>query len=111
MNKKLLLISYPTLAQVAEQLSMPSESNRFGEYIGQIPNTTIVDSAVRDISEVYQVLLIAPERMERVASDLGRIIIKGITSEGESATVDIDPFCELNTLGTIFVGEQVNPGS
>jgi hypothetical protein len=106
MSKKLLLVSYPSLESVAGQLSMPDDiQDRYGEYIGQRPNT-VIDKATRNVDEVFEVVQIAPEKMERVSSELGRVTIFGVTREGERARVDINPFEELDILGTILLGEE-----
>jgi len=108
MSKKLLLVAYPSLQSIAEQLSMPDDvQERYGEYTGQRPNSRI-DKNTRDIDEVYEVVDIAPEKMERVSSELGRVTIVGITREGERVRVDINPFEELDTVGTILIGEELD---
>lgn len=106
MIKKLLLVSYPSLETVAEQLSMPDDiQNRYGEYTGQRPGT-VIDKSTRNVDEIFEVVHIAPEKMERVSSELGRVTIHGVTREGERARVDINPFEELDVLGTILLGEE-----
>jgi len=109
MSKKLLLITYPPLDLIAEQLTMPADvSGRYGEYTGQKPGKVITDKSVHNVDEVFEVVSIAPERMERVLSGLGRVTIVGITREGEQATVDIDPFTALDSIGTIWIREQLD---
>jgi hypothetical protein len=109
MSKKLLLITHPSLDLVAEQLTMPADvAGRYGEYTGQKLGKVITDKGVHNVDEIFEVVSIAPERMERVSSELGRVTIVGITREGEQATVDIDPFTALDSLGTIMIGEQLD---
>jgi len=106
MSKKLLLVSYPSLESVAEQLTMPDDiQGRYGEYTGQRPDS-VIDSNTRNVDEVYEVVHIAPEKMQRIPSDLGRVTITGVTREGERVRVDINPFEKLDRLGTILLGEE-----
>jgi len=106
MSKKLLLVTYPPLNMVAEQLTMPDDvDGRYGDYTGQKIGKFITDRTIKEIHEVYEVIRIAPERIERISSELGRILIIGNTIEGKPASVDIDPFAELNSIGTILIEE------
>lgn len=106
MSEKLLLVSYPPLETVVEQLSMPDGvSSRYGEYTGQFPNK-VIDETKRNFGDVFKVVHIAPEKIERVGGELGHITILGITREDERARVDINPFRELDELGTILLGEE-----
>jgi hypothetical protein len=78
---------------------------RYGRYTGQRPNI-VIDKTTRNVGEVFEEVYIAPEKIERISSELGRVMIIGVTREGERARVDINPFGELDTLGTILLGEE-----
>ncbi|HUD08323.1 MAG TPA: hypothetical protein VMQ52_04545 [Candidatus Saccharimonadales bacterium] len=106
MTKELLLIAYPPLEVVAEQLTMfEGSTERYGDYTGQKPGTTITDKSVRNVDDVFEVVSIAPDIMERITSELGKVTIIGKTRDGEQAIVNIDPFAELTSVGTILIGE------
>jgi hypothetical protein len=107
MPKEYLLLTHPPLGQIAEQILMlDGADGRFGEYTGQKPDTTLLDMSVNDISEVFEVVQIAPEKLERVSSGVGRIT--GFTREGQQATVNIDPLSKLNSIGVISVGDVLS---
>ena len=106
MSKRLLLITHPPLDLIAEQLTMPADvAGRYGEYTGQKIGKLITDKNILNVDEVFEVVSIAPERIERVSSELGRVTIVGVTRECKQATVDIDPFTKLDSIGTILIGE------
>ncbi len=106
MTKQLLLVSYPPLRSVVEQISMPIDiEGRFGAYTGKRPDAEI-DETTPSIGNIFEEVYIAPEKLENISSKLGGLTIIGITREGEKARVEITPFDELDTHGTIFIGEE-----
>jgi len=106
MSKKLLLVTHPPLSLVIEQLVMPTGfTERYGEYVGQKPRKTIRDTRLYSIDELYEIVHIAPEQLQRIPGGVGRVAILGFTPEGESAKVDLNPFKALDNLGAIIIGE------
>jgi hypothetical protein len=100
------LVSHPPIKEVAEQMTLPSDSpDRFGLYSGQIPGATLEGATPEEHRRLFKEFMIAPESMETVPSQLGRLSIKGKTLEGEAAKVNIDPFAERNSFGTLEIGE------
>jgi len=108
MSKKLQLVSYPPLEKIAEQVSMPRDLDEcFGNYTGQNPGVSIIDESIKNIDEVFVFVEIAPERMEYIESTLGRVVVTGTTRDREKVIVDINPFNELENLGSIFIEDSV----
>lgn len=104
MRRNFFLLTHPPLAEIAEQLVLPSDAEkRYGEYTVQRPGVSLLDKSVRNWGEVFAVLHIAPNCIERVSSKLGALTIYGVTRQGEAATVGIDPFSQLDSIGTIVV--------
>lgn len=100
------LLLYPPITEVAEQLTRPNDSlGRFGNYKGRIPGVSYADAELGKPFDIVKDFFIAPERIERVESELGRVAIYGKTAEGEYAKVDVNPFADPDSFGTLEIGE------
>lgn len=98
------LLLHPPISEVGEQLTLPDDSlHRYGNYKGRVPDVTYLDVAEGRVRDIIIDFFIAPERIERVESELGRLAIYGRTLEGEAARVDIDHFKHSDSLGVIEV--------
>jgi hypothetical protein len=107
MSEKFLLLDHPTLKDVIRQLDMLDENpKRYGDYTGQYPDVSLNDKTVRNVGDAMKVVRIAPTELKRVPNEIGRVVIIGVTLDGENARVDIDPLKALDSLGTIFIGEE-----
>jgi hypothetical protein len=101
------LVYYPPIKEVAEKMTLPIGSpDRFSVYSGRILGATFEDSTPTYEKKLFKDFLIDPSRLETIADNtLGHLAIIGTTLEGEPAKVDVNPFSEDRTFGTLEIGE------
>lgn len=99
---KLWLVSHPPIKEISEHLSVPEGfEDSYDKYTGAYPDIDIANAT--NLTDVFKEIEIHPRVIEGVSNELGRLIITGITREGESATVDINPFKDINWKGYIYL--------
>jgi hypothetical protein len=108
MSKEYLLVGHPLPEDIARQIfGDENDKESYGKYTGQIPGESIVDPNIRNVDEVYKTILIIPDKIERARGRMGSVMITGYTNDSETAQVFIDPLVDINSLGTIVVGEHI----
>ncbi len=99
---KLWLVSHPPLSEIVSHLSVPEGfEDRYDKYTGAYQDKAVANAT--NLTDLFMEVEIHPTEIKGIPHEVGRLIIAGITREGDPAMVDINPYQDINRLGLIYL--------